>query len=334
VDIGLHYSLQSTEQQAAAALVATTLAEIERADAAGFGSAVFAEHHFFDDGWIPRPMLLAAAAAARTKRLRVGPNIVILPLHHPVAVAEEAAVLDLVSGGRAVLGVGLGWIRREYAGFGVEFETRAEVYDRSLRLLRRLLRGDTVTSEDGHYAFTDAAVRPLPAQAGGVPIRIGAVTDYGVRRAARLGDAWMAPPGKAVAEIARLQGVYDEARERAGLPAPAERPLRREVFVAETEDEAWRLFAPGLRHEYGVVYRPVQPTYPADDTVENLRAWGRELFVVGTVETVAAELRRLEAATGATEVLIRYQLPGIEPGALAECFDGLCEVVARLQPPS
>src|SRR6266545_2165746 len=142
MDLGLHYSLQSPDGRASE-LIEATMVEIARADADGFSSAVFAEHHFFDDGWIPRPMLLAAAAAAVTTRLRVGPNIVILPLHHPVAVAEEAAVLDLVSGGRAVLGVGLGWIRREYEGFGVEYESRAKVYEGSLRLVRSLLAGET-----------------------------------------------------------------------------------------------------------------------------------------------------------------------------------------------
>src|SRR5581483_11334583 len=105
---------------------------------------------------------------------------------------------------------------------------------------------------------------------------------------------WMAPPGKTVAEIARLRRVFDEERERRGLPPAAEQPVRREVFVAETDDEAWRLFAPGIRHEYGVVYRPVQPTYPDDDSVDNLRRFGAGMLVAGSVETVAAELARLE----------------------------------------
>jgi alkanesulfonate monooxygenase SsuD/methylene tetrahydromethanopterin reductase-like flavin-dependent oxidoreductase (luciferase family) len=329
VDIGLHYSLQSTEGTADA-LIERTLEEIARADDDGFSSAVFAEHHFFDDGWVPRPMLLAAAAAAGTKRLRVGPNIVILPLHHPVAVAEEAAVLDLVSGGRAVLGVGLGWIRREYAGFGVDYDGRARLYERSLRLLRRLLAGETVDSEDDRYPFSEAAVRPLPPRKGGPPLRIAGVADHGVRRAARLGDAWMAPPGRRVGEIARLQNVFSAERERRELPPATERPVRREVFVAGSDLDAWKLFAAGIRHEYGVVYRAVQPTYPDDDSVENLRRWGEDMIVAGSVETVVGELRRLEAETGATEVLVRYQLPGVPDGALAECFEGLREVLAQL----
>src|SRR5215207_6663761 len=108
--IGFHYSFQVAAHENSAAVIRGALDDIAAADRDGFSAVVFAEHHFLDDGWLPRPMLLAAAAAAVTKRMRVGTDIVILPLHHPVAVAEEAAVLDVMSGGRALLGVGLGWI--------------------------------------------------------------------------------------------------------------------------------------------------------------------------------------------------------------------------------
>src|SRR5262249_27906103 len=219
----------------------------------------------------------------------------------------------------------------EYAGFGVDYEGRVRLYERSLRLLRRLLAGETVDSEDERYPFAEAAVRPLPAQKGGPPLRIAGVADHGVRRAARFGDAWMAPPGRKVPEIARLQAVFDAERERRGLPPARERPVRREVFVAGSDDEAWELFAPGLRHEYGVVYRAVQPTYPDDGTVDTLRRWGADMIVAGSVATVAGELRRLEDETGATEALVRYQLPGIPDGALAECFEGLREVLGLLR---
>lgn len=97
--IGLHYSFQAGPDESASAVIDDGLTDIAAADDAGFSSVVFAEHHFLDDGWLPRPMMLAAAAAAVTRRMRIGTDIVILALHHPVAVAEEAAVLDVMSGG-------------------------------------------------------------------------------------------------------------------------------------------------------------------------------------------------------------------------------------------
>jgi alkanesulfonate monooxygenase SsuD/methylene tetrahydromethanopterin reductase-like flavin-dependent oxidoreductase (luciferase family) len=302
------------------------LEDIAWADSQGFSSVVFAEHHFLDDGWLPRPMLLAAAAAAVTSRMRVGTDIVVLPLHHPVAVAEEAAVLDVMSGGRALLGVGLGWIEAEFDGFGVPYRRRAKVYARSIEIVKALLRGETV-DDDGHYSFTGARVRPLPVAPGGIPFWMGALYDPGVRRAARSGDAWIMPPGNRLPQLAEQQRLFEETRAEAGLPPVTERPLRREAFVAETDQAAWELFAPGIRHEYGKVYRPLHPTYPEPDTLDALRRWGEDLFVVGSPETVAAELRRYEDELGATECLVRFQLPSVSRGAVREALEGLAEAI-------
>jgi alkanesulfonate monooxygenase SsuD/methylene tetrahydromethanopterin reductase-like flavin-dependent oxidoreductase (luciferase family) len=328
--IGLHYSFQVANDESAARVIEAGLEDISWADANGFSSVVFAEHHFLDDGWLPRPMLLAAAAAAVTRRMRVGTDIVILPLHHPVAVAEEAAVLDVMSGGRALLGVGLGWIESEFDGFGVPYRRRARIYGRSIEIVRRLLRGETV-GNDGHYSFEGARVRPLPINPDGIPFWMGALEDPGVERAARSGDAWIMPPGNRLGRLVDQLRLFEETRREAGLPPVGEQPLRREAFVAETDDAAWELFAPGIRHEYGKVYRPLHPTYPENDTLDALRSWGEDLFVVGSPQTVAAELRRYEEQLGATECLVRFQLPGVPEGAVREALDGFRQVIELLR---
>lgn len=329
MNIGLHYSFQDAPGESAAGVIEAGLQDIRWADANGFTSAVFAEHHFFDDGWLPRPMLLAAAAAAVTRRMRVGTDIVILPLHHPVAVAEEAAVLDVMSGGRALLGVGLGWVEAEFDGFGVPYPLRVSVYRRSIEIVRALLRGETV-DDDGHYSFKGARVRPLPVNPSGIPLWMGALADSGVKRVARWGDAWIMPPGNRLGRLVEQRRLLDETRHEAGLPPVAERPLRREAFVGESDSAAWNLFAPGIRHEYGKVYRPLHPTYPENDTLQALRKWGEDLFVVGSPETVAAELRRYEEALGVTECLVRFQLPGVAQGAVREALDGFRQVIDLL----
>jgi alkanesulfonate monooxygenase SsuD/methylene tetrahydromethanopterin reductase-like flavin-dependent oxidoreductase (luciferase family) len=329
VRIGLHYSFQVASDESAMSVIDAGLEDVRWADANGFSSVVFAEHHFLDDGWLPRPMLLAAAAAAVTSRMRVGSDIVILPLHHPVAVAEEAAVLDVMSGGRALLGVGLGWIEAEFAGFGVPYRRRARVYQRNIEIVRALLRGDTV-DDDGHYQLKGARIRPLPVNPAGIPFWMGALEDAGVRRVARSGDAWIMPPGNRLQRLVEQRRLLDETREEAGLPPVTEQPLRREAFVAETDAKAWELFVAGLRHEYGVVYRPLHPTYPEDDTLDALRAWGEDLFVVGSPETVAAELRRYEEALGVTECLVRFQLPRVPRGAVREALAGFKQVIELL----
>ncbi|HET9423105.1 MAG TPA: LLM class flavin-dependent oxidoreductase [Nocardioides sp.] len=327
--IGLHYSFQVGPGESGQSVVERGLRDIAKADTRGFSSVVFAEHHFLDDGWLPRPMLLASAAAAVTQRMRIGTDIVILALHHPVAVAEETAVLDLMSGGRAVLGVGLGWMEAEFDGFGVPYRQRARIYQSSIGVVRRLLDGEVVDGE-GHYSFRGARVRPLPVNPDGVPLWMGALEDPGVRRAAVSGDAWVMPPGNRIDKLRGQLALFRETREAAGVPPVVEQPLRREAFVAETDEEAWRLFAPGIRHEYGKVYRPLHPTYPDDDSIDSLKRWADGLFLIGSPETVAAELRRYEEELGVTECLVRFQLPGVSEGAIGDALDGFAETIALL----
>lgn len=328
--LGFHYSFQVAAHENSATVIRQALDDIAAADRDGFSSVVFAEHHFLDDGWLPRPMQLAAAAAAVTRNMRVGTDIVILALHHPVAVAEEAAVADVLSAGRFILGCGLGWVENEFNGFGVPFKQRARIYEQSLDNVKRLLRGETVSNQ-GHYTFENARVRPLPVNPDGVPLWMGALTDVALKRVARVGDAWVMPPGNRLQLLRRQQQILHEEREAAGVPPVREQPLRREAFVAETDEQAWELFAHGLRHEYGNVYRPLHPTYPENDSVNNLRKWGEDVFVVGSPETVAAELKRYQTELNATECLLRFQLPHVPSGAIRECLSGFRDVKRILE---
>ncbi|MEO7403532.1 MAG: LLM class flavin-dependent oxidoreductase [Burkholderiales bacterium] len=328
--IGLHYSFQIAPGERSGDIIRQGLEDIAWADQNGFSAAVFAEHHFMADAWIPQPMQLAAAAAAVTKNLRVGTDICVLPLHHPVEVAEQIALVDNISGGRALLGVGLGWAQNEYDGFGVPFKARAAIYERSVDQVKRLLRGETVTSEDGHYRFRDARISPLPANPNGIPLWMAAIKDPALDRIARVGDAWVMWPGGSLTELKRQQAILVEARARAGMPPFREQPIRREVFVAETDAKAWAAFADGLRHEYGHVYRAINPNYPADDSLDSLKRWGEDMFVVGSAETVAAQLRRYRDELGATEALVRFQLPTVSRGAVRDCLHGLRDVIQLL----
>lgn len=327
--LGLHYSFQTEGGASSREVIEQGLREIEIADQTGFSAAVFAEHHFAEDGWIPRPMMLAAAAAARTRQIRVGSNIVILALHHPVAVAEEATILDVISGGRAILGTALGWIPEEFAGFGVPYKDRVKIFNNSLEKVRALLEGETVSDTEGHFRFENAHIMPRPVNK--VPIWCGAVVDAGVRRVATRADAWMMPPMPRIEVLKGQKAMFDEIRAEAGLPPVTEQPMRRECFVAESIEAGWKAFGNGIRHEYGKVYREWDPTYPDNDTDDALRRWGEELFPVGPPDFVAAQLLRNAKELSATEILVRYQLPGVSQSNVKSCFEGLQEVVPILK---
>lgn len=120
--------------------------------------------------------------------------------------------------------------------------------------------------------------------------------------------------------------MFDEARAEAGLAPVAEQSMRREVFVAEPTEAACKAFAPGLRHEFGKVYREWDPTYPENDSVNTLRKWGEDTF--GSVLQTSSPSNAHELA--AAEALVRYQLPGVPEAAVQHCSGGLREVGGRL----
>ncbi len=328
--IGLHYTFQAPEGDSQR-VIERGLEQIARAETYGLSSVVFGEQHFRDDGWPGRPLMLAAAAATVTKRMRVGSDIVVLPLHHPVAVAEETALLDVLSGGRAILGVGLGSAENEFDGLGVPWDERVAIYDRSIHAVKAMLAGETVDVDNPPHAGRGARIRPLPVNPSGVPLWIGALYDRGVRRAAVAADAWVMPPVARLTALRAKKRLFDETRAEAGIEPALEQPLRRDAFVAETDDEAWQRFAPAIRYLFGTVWRTFDPTYPDHDSVNALRRWGEDLLLVGSPASVAARCEAIASDLGVTEFLLRFDVPGVSEGAIAESLLGLADVVERLK---
>lgn len=143
-----------------------------------------------EDCPIPDPLDLLAFLAARTERIVLGTGILVLPLHHPVLLAKRLATLDVLSGGRVRLGVGVGWMREEIESVGVEFETRGRRMDESIRALRTLWTDEVASFEGEFFRFGPIVTRPQPVRPGGVPIHVGGHSAAAARRAGRLGDGF------------------------------------------------------------------------------------------------------------------------------------------------
>ncbi len=111
--------------------------EIEESERLGYAGVWLSEHHFVDDGYLPSPLVVAAAVAARTERIKIGTNVLLLPMHHPLRVAEDAAVADLVSGGRFVLGVGQGYVQHEFETLGFNRRHRPSLFEEGVEIIRR-----------------------------------------------------------------------------------------------------------------------------------------------------------------------------------------------------
>jgi probable F420-dependent oxidoreductase len=161
---------------------------------------------------IPDPLVALSYAAAISRRLRLATGIVILPQRHPVYVAKEFASLDLLSGGRAILGVGIGWLEEEFRVLGVPFHERAARTEEAVRAIRSLWKDEPEAFDGRFYRWPPVQSNPKPVQKPGVPIVIGGHVEGAARRAARIGDGFFPAKG----DVAILKGLLDALRDECG----------------------------------------------------------------------------------------------------------------------
>jgi alkanesulfonate monooxygenase SsuD/methylene tetrahydromethanopterin reductase-like flavin-dependent oxidoreductase (luciferase family) len=248
-------------------LYATALDMIEYADAKGIGHVIASEHHASDDGYIPVPALLAAAAGARTRRIDITLGAIVLPLHDPVKVAEQIAVTDLICGGRLNAVLVAGYARHEFAAFGRPFHRRGRLLDEGLAVLTRALAGERF--RDGER---EVFVRPLPLSrpprlfvGGGVPAA--------AHRAARFGAGfWPMLP--------ELVPVYEQACRALGREPGPVISTAVGVHVAEDVEQGWADVGPYVLHQmraYAAISAEAGDSHSPMhglDTMEAVRAAG------------------------------------------------------------
>ena len=218
------------------------IAEAQLAEACGFDSCFFGEHHQDRDGFLPSPLIVATAVAARTHRLRVGTSVILLPLHHPVRVAEDVITLDLVSKGRIILGVGIGYQPADFRAFNVPMEHRVSLFEESVEILRKCWTGESFSHHGKHYTLEDVQIRPRPFQQPSPPLWIGASVPAAVRRAGALADAFVATPSTSLPAVMRQVDAYREAARQAGRTPRV--VLMRDAWVAPTRAEAEAVYGP------------------------------------------------------------------------------------------
>jgi len=297
-----------------------TLRECERAEAAGFDSIWLGEHHN-NPVLYPAPLIGLAAVASRTRRIRLGTGVLLLPLYHPVMVAEEGAMVDMISGGRLILGIGAGYAPEEFAAFGYSLKERGSRLEEGASLLHRLWTEENVTHRGKHYQVDNTTVAPRPTQRPRPPIWFGAWVEPAIRRAARLGDAWFVGPSANLDEIAPCARLYREAC-REMRKGEGEVALFRYVFVASSTKEAINLAgAPFIQAFERMYFRWPHPVVkrPAGQlTIERL---AEDRIIFGDPTTCAKEIVRFRKELGATHLVCRFSVPGIPRAACEMSLD-------------
>ena len=227
------------------------------AEAAGFHGFGFTDHPAPTQRWLEAvghdaldPFVAMAFAAARTTTLRLIPNIVVLPYRNQLVVAKSGASLDLLSGGRFTLAVGVGYLKREFAALGVDYEQRADLFDEALEVIRAIWTSDDVSFEGKHFTAHGITAHPRPVSDPYPPIWVGGNTAAARRRVAQKGDGWCPFPAPAVLAQTARTATLDSVQ---GL-AEGISDLRRRV------DEAGRDWS-----KFDVVFTNFDGGNPADD---------------------------------------------------------------------
>ena len=299
----------------------------EAAEDGGLSALWVAEHHFHSGGVSPSPPVLLAALGARTRRLRLGALVSVLPFHHPIELAEQYAMVDQLLEGRLNLGVGSGYIPLEFEGFGVDLSSKREIFDRSLETMLAALEGKEVRSSGPHAAPVRINVRPV--QRPHPPLWIAVQRREAIPYVARRGASVALVPYATLASTAELA---DEVREYRTQLAPG---THGEVAAAlhlyagphpERARHALQRYLDSRRATQSAFYQEKVRRDPGAANAETIEKSGWAIF--GSPEEVA-EILRTFGATGVDEVLGIFDFGGLPSDEVGRSVRALGAAYAR-----
>jgi alkanesulfonate monooxygenase SsuD/methylene tetrahydromethanopterin reductase-like flavin-dependent oxidoreductase (luciferase family) len=317
MDFGLFFLMQRDEQWAEPAVYDSDLEQMLAAEALGYHSVWVAEHHFNDYGLCPAPQVLAAFLAARTRTLRLGMGVSLLPLHHPVDLAEQLAVLDVVSGGRLDVGIGRGGTLQDYQTFRSERADARQRIEEGIALMQQCWSGQPFDFAGQFHSAERLHVRPRPVQRPHPPLFIAANSEDSVLSAARLGLPTLSSFFVPVPELQRRRQLYRDTARAAGRP-------QAEIDELEGRCGGMRV---GATEPPFMGYQRKMAVLRSDATGGNVpNSFDRSLLrlrtfheyladgwaLIGTPAEVTDGLQQYLDATGYQRVLLLMALPGIE----------------------
>jgi alkanesulfonate monooxygenase SsuD/methylene tetrahydromethanopterin reductase-like flavin-dependent oxidoreductase (luciferase family) len=323
--VGLFINTQFPEGVDLTARVGELVAQVEAAREAGFAS-LWLPHH-----WLTRPLQMLQLGpvmgylAAHARGMTIGPNILILPTLNPVHVAEEAATFDILTGGNFILGLGLGYREPEFDAFGIPLAERAPRFVESIQLMRRLWTEDRVSHSGRFYTVTDAGLGAKPLRPGGPPLYIAGQAPESVRRAARIGDAWLIVNSGGLDATLPLMRTYRAALGEFGR-TPIEFPITLECHVSENRASAFEECRGPLEYKYAAYAAWGLADQAADHG--DFADFARDRFVIGDRVAVKEEIARYRELLGVDHFIMRCQWPGLPQERVLGSIRRLGEIFA------
>jgi probable F420-dependent oxidoreductase len=291
-----------------------TLALVRLAEAVGFDSAWVSEHHGSSDGYLPSLLPMLAAVAASTERILLGTGVLLAPLHDPLRLAEDAAVVDQVSGGRLLLGLGAGWREEEFRMFGVPIAERGLRTEETIEVLRRAWTGRRFSFEGRSFRYDRVKITPPPATPSGPPVYLGGYADTVLRRAGRFADGYIT--SRADGAGTHFAAVVEAARAAGRDPATLALAVLHDVFVWTGED-ASELARDGAAYKDGVydAWDAGADTPENDELVPSNEIEREASLAAGAPEEVIRELQPLVSEFGQRptfDLVVRLHYPGMD----------------------
>jgi alkanesulfonate monooxygenase SsuD/methylene tetrahydromethanopterin reductase-like flavin-dependent oxidoreductase (luciferase family) len=270
----------------------------------GFHSIWIEEHHGNPD-YLPSPIVAAAALSQYVPKMQVGTAVAVLPLYNPVRFASDIAVLDNATGGKVVVGVGVGYRDSEFEALDVPLEERGSRMDESVRLISSLLSGDTVNHKGRHFSLSGFRLFPRPLQVPRPQIWIGGWKDKSMERVAKMGDRWLAGPVASFAVLEEAIGLYKEELKRNNRKFSGF-ALMRDAYVSYDERHLMGQVEKSVIHMYGEDYSGSGHPLVAGQRT-SARTWVEERFIQGTPAQCVEAINRLKKK-GVNHLIMRVSL--------------------------
>jgi len=288
-------------------LFSETLKECLLAEELGYDSVWILEHHFTKVGYFPSPLLVLASIASHTSRVRLGTGVLLAPFRNPVKLAEDSAMVHVISKGRLLLGLGTGYRHEEFDAFGADRSRRLRSLREAVTRCKELWSGRDVLGRSGSEPL---ALSPGLEGIRGPPVWVGGYGDSSLAVAADMGDAWLPGPVGALETLRQSLSKYREFLRANGRSwEEQEHPLMRDVFVAQTSEEAAAVYSGPIVRMYEEDYGAWRHRLVKDRslTLEDLR----DRCLVGSPDDVIEQVEQLKKSLGTDLLICRMRLPGV-----------------------
>jgi alkanesulfonate monooxygenase SsuD/methylene tetrahydromethanopterin reductase-like flavin-dependent oxidoreductase (luciferase family) len=326
--LGLYMATQWRQGADLGPELANLIEQVRVAKASGLASLMVGQHFVSSPLQMFQAMPLLARLASEAEGMRLGPGLLLLPLLNPVVVAEETATLDWLTGGNAIIGLGLGYRQEEFDSIGVPFKERVPRFVEAVEVIKKLWRDDVVEHRGRFHTLSGVQASVKPKCPGGPPIWMAGDVEAAVKRAAKLADAWMPSPMVTEDNVGRLGAMFRETRAAAGLAPATEFPIIRECHVGSMDEVREPL---GFKYEAYAAWSGASGFVPKERIRADFDKFAQSRFIIGSEDQVVDQIVRYGERTGTDHILLRVQWPGLGQKTVIRTLERLGRVVEKLK---